>query len=142
MLRPQTREFIEKLSDQELFEYLCQEDYEPAATAFAKEEFDRRKPNPDQVAAFVTIANTKAQERDKHAAEAMDRPLKAMGRTLAFVAGFLPGPGVIGAVIAWVHFRQNGEVRKASELWTFFCFGLGALISLLAILFLLPVFLH
>jgi hypothetical protein len=142
MLRPQTREYIEKLSDQELFEYVCQEDYEPEAIAFARSEFDRRKLDPQQVAAFAAVANARADDEKRTAGEAMTRPLSTTGKTFAFIAGIFPGIGVLCALIATIQFHQRGETQKMSALWRVLLYGFGALVIFLAILFLLPVVLR
>jgi|GEM_PF-4574926 len=46
MLLQQTRDYIQGLNDLELVDYIREGIYEPEAMLFAKEEFERRKLDP------------------------------------------------------------------------------------------------
>ena|ERR1700722_553418 len=93
MRREQVKEYITGLGDADLVEYIHAGTaiYEPDAIAFAREELDRRRFSPAQLAELEEIADSRIAEKAMEVSRQAAQPLGLRGRILAFVLGLFGG---------------------------------------------------
>jgi hypothetical protein len=137
MLGEMVREYISGLSDADLIEYSLNTDYEPDAITFARQEIDRRKLSPEDVAVLEAEANQRIELRQREIAAAAERPLSKSGKTLAFVSGFIILFGNFPRFLANTKFETKGELRKVREVRRFATYGRIAFAAAVLLLFIL-----
>jgi hypothetical protein len=135
MLHDRTRQYIRGLKDAELWEYIQAgtERYEPEAIAFAREQFEERKLDPEQIGRIEGEAKSRAAEEAADRTEAAARHLGWMGTFLAFVGGCFGFP-VLFYFFTWYTLRKQGEYQKASDLWNYGLAGLASMVILVLLL--------
>lgn len=135
MLHERTRQYIRSLKDVELWEYIQTgtERYEPEAVAFAREQFEERKLDPEQIGRIEAEAKSRAIDEAADRVEAASRHLRPMGKIMAFIGGCFCLPALFYLLI-WYTLRKQGEHKKARELWVYGLGGLGSVLMLAAIL--------
>jgi len=135
MLHERTRQYIRSLKDVELWEYIQTgtDRYEPEAVAFAREQFEERNLDPEQIGRIEAEAKSRATDEAADRVEAAARHLGPMGKIMAFIGGCLGLPALFYLLI-WYNFRKQGEHQKARELWVYGFSGLGSVLILAAIL--------
>lgn len=108
---------MRKRTDADLIKILngASDDYQPAALAAARAEFERRNLSEIQIA---TAHNEIIQERELDEVKA-NTPLGISAKTLAFIF-----PGITLLILAGTY-KADGYFKKASELtrWTLYGFG-------------------
>jgi hypothetical protein len=113
MLLEQTRDYISKLGDEELIEYVLEGIYEPEAIAFAKQEIERRNLDPQRAHELAAVAQEHVEARRAEEVARDNRPLGWVGRTLAFLGGFccLIWP----LVITWFILDDGSNTQRRND---------------------------
>jgi hypothetical protein len=131
MLDEQVREYVTKLGDLELIEYVASSDYQPQAIEFAREEFARRKLDSQQLADLQTKAQANAKVRALEETEFAAEQLGRGGRAIAFVAGMgMFGVGGLALWVAMYHFKDRGQRQKIRDMWRCGWYGFATFIAL------------
>jgi hypothetical protein len=134
-MRPQVEQYISRLTDEELAEYVQSgtTKYDAEAVEFARRVLVGRGVPSDRLAALTASAGQRLIEQDADQMAVAQRPLNRSSRWLAFIAGFFSGIGVIPLLIAWGHFYASRQRQKGQDMWRsaffgFICFWVVGLI--------------
>jgi len=121
MLREQTRDYISKLSEEGLIEYVLEGIYEPEAVAFAKQEIERRHIDPQRFSQLHAVAAGRVEVHRAEAEATDSRPLGRIGKTFAFIGGFC---GLIWPLfLAWMFLDNGSNTKKRKDIWTWAAAG-------------------
>jgi hypothetical protein len=132
MLRDQVKEYISRLSDQDLTDYIRTgtEAFDPEAVDFARQELERRNLDPAQRADLEEEAAIRGAERHIEIARQIAEPLPLRGRIFAFMAGMLFGFHVL---LEYFVDHGDGPYRRSQDRRKFMLLGLMTTILLLVI---------
>lgn len=128
MLREQTKEYIYRLSDVDLMEYIQTGTlmYLPEAVEYAQDELDRRKLTPVQISEIGREASQHIAAKTRMAIANNSRPLGWGGRLAAFLFGLCLGFHFLLHMLA----EDPPETRRAEDWQKFERIGFGAMIMI------------
>jgi len=129
MLREQTREFIQRLSDADLLAYVRTgvEAYEAEAVQFASDEFERRGLDENRVVELTAAVEQNERQDRENAAERALVPLGKKEKIVAFSLGIF-SLGLAFPKVLWIasRYKRCGDLRKADHFEAYFGLGLLA----------------
>jgi hypothetical protein len=137
MLNEQTKEYIDSLSDEMLYQYAIDTEtgYSEEASAYAKQRMAKKQFGPEQIASFVATGAERERVKTEEAQVATEeravlgrRALSRGIRVVFFVLGFFSALPVL--LIFWIVWKVQGKRLMARQALMAWLAGFGTAILL------------
>ena len=131
----EVEDFIQNLSDIDLFEYIRCKTHLPEALQFAKVEFAKRKIPQDRVNKLKRELQARIKAREEEIREMVSEPLPCKLRIPVFLSGLCLGIPLLFFVPAWLRFRNEDLEQKCKDMYIFAAIGfvIGVILMLLKV---------
>lgn len=136
MLAEMTQQYILRLSDSDLIEYVVEGIYEPEAIEFAKREIERRNLDSEKFHQLEAAARGRVEVKQAEIVAAANQELSPTGKTFAFILGFF-GFVSFWLFIAWLAFDNTGKTQKKKDLIGFAVYGFATMAATVVLIVLI-----